>query len=90
MEGFPSILESVSALGIAGGPVFAFLWWLERAERKECQATTKDMLVQSLAVTNQAANSVTAVTLAVSELREVIRGSTSSLSTLIRSSRKPQ
>lgn len=89
MSEVPSFLEAVSALGIAGGPVFAFLWWLERVERKECQKTIKELLVQSLAVTHQAANSVSAVTVAVAELREVIRHSTTSLSTLIRTNRRP-
>lgn len=88
MADFPTLLEAISALGIAGGPVFAILWWLERTERKECQATTKDLLVQVLTVTQQATVSVTTVTLAVTELKGVMQNSTTSLSQLIRSVKK--
>lgn len=33
----PELLDAVKGLGIAGGPVFFFLWLFERAERKELQ-----------------------------------------------------
>lgn len=84
-----TFLEAIRALGIAGGPVFAFLWWLERLERKDCQKTTKDLLVQTLQVTQQAANSVGAVTQAVTELRGIIKSSTAALSLLIRETKRP-
>lgn len=83
-----TILDGIRALGIAGGPVFAVLWWLERAERKECQATVKEMLTQVLTVTLQATTSITSVTVAVTELRGVMQTSTTSLAQLIRSMKK--
>lgn len=88
MLDLPTILDGIKALGVAGGPVFAVLWWMERVERKECQATVKDMLTQVLTVTFQATASVTSVTTAVSELRGVMQTSTTSLTQLIRSMKK--
>lgn len=79
------LLDAIKGLGIAGGPVFAILWWLERTERKECQAAIKEMLTQVLTVTVQATTTVNSVTAAVSELRNVMQSSTNTLSTLIRS-----
>lgn len=43
---FPSILEIIKGLGIAGGPVFAVLWWLERTERRECQSNYREKLLE--------------------------------------------
>lgn len=85
MNELPWALDVIKALGVAGGPVFAVLWWLERKERQESQKTTKDLLIQTLTVTSQATNSVTAVRDAVAELREGTKDSTSALSQLIRS-----
>lgn len=85
MADFPTLFDAIKGLGIAGGPVFAILWWLERVERKECQGTIRDLLTQVLTVTSQATMSVTTVTTAVSELRAVMNSSTTSLSQLIRS-----
>lgn len=88
MADLPTLIDAIKGLGIAGGPVFAILWWLERVERKECQATVKDMLTQVLTVTLQATQSVTSVTAAVTELRGVMSSSTTTLSSLIRSLKK--
>lgn len=88
MADFPTLFEALKGLGIAGGPVFAILWWLERIERKECQQTTKDMLIQVLNTTHQATTTVTTVTAAVVELRATMQSSTVTLSQLIRSMRK--
>lgn len=90
MADFPTLLEAIKGLGIAGGPVFAVLWWLERVERKECQATTKDMLIQVLNTTHQATATVTTITTAVVELRAIMQNSTASLTQLIRSMKKGQ
>lgn len=79
------IIEAIRALGIAGGPVFAALWFLERKERIDCQRTTKDLLVQTLTVTAQAAASIVAVRDAVAELRESSKDSVRTISQLIRS-----
>lgn len=81
----PSFIEAVKALGIAGGPVFGLLWWLERTERIECQKLTKDMLIQSLTVTGQATHSVTSVTSALSDLKDGMNDGTKALAQLIRS-----
>lgn len=88
MADFPTLFEAIKGLGIAGGPVFAVLWWLERLERKECQATTKEMLTQVLNTTHQATTTVTTITAAVVELRAIMHNSTTSLSQLIRSMKK--
>lgn len=88
MNEIPGLLDAIKALGVAGGPVFAVLWWLERKERVECQKTTRDLLVQVLNVTSQAANSVTAVTAAVAELREGTKDSDKRLAQLIRSEKR--
>lgn len=88
MSDLPWALDVIKALGVAGGPVFAVLWWLERKERIECQKTTRDLLVQVLTVTSQAANSVTAVTAAVAELREGTKDSDQRLAQLIRSMKR--
>lgn len=88
MADFPTLFEALKGLGIAGGPVFAILWWLERVERKECQASTRELLIQVLTVTQQATMSVTSVTTAVTELKGVMKSSTASLSQLIRAVKK--
>lgn len=88
MAEIPWALDILKGLGVGGGPLFALLWWFERKERIECQKTTRDLLVQVLTVTSQAANSVTAVTAAVAELREGTKDSDQRLAQLIRSIKK--
>ncbi len=66
----PGLLDAIKALGVAGGPVFAVLWWLERKERMVCQKEAHELLTQVLGVTNTAANAVTNVTKAVSDVGE--------------------
>lgn len=85
MSELPWVIEGIKALGIAGGPVFAVLWWLERKERVECQKTTREMLVQVLTVTSQATNSVASVTAAVVELRDASKDANVALAQSIRS-----
>lgn len=89
MSDLPWAIDLIKGLGIAGGPVFAVLWWLERKERVECQKTTRELLVQVLTVTGQAANSVNAVRDAVVELREASKDANSALSQSIRSIKRP-
>lgn len=76
-------LDAIKALGIAGGPVFAFLWWLERSERISCQKIIKDLLIQTLTVTNQSANAVAVVSATVGELREALKDLEQRLTQLI-------
>lgn len=66
------MLEAIRALGIAGGPVFAALWWLERSERRACQAENKDLVRQVLTVTSQATVSVNEVTKAVAAVEQLV------------------
>jgi hypothetical protein len=87
MEDLPSIFEAIKGLGIAGGPVFAVLWWLERTERKEAQAMAKDLLVQSLQSAHAASTSVSEVTAALAILRESLASSTSTLTQMIKARR---
>lgn len=77
-------LELIKAMGIAGGPVFAVLWWLERRERIDCQNVTKDLLVQTLTTTSQSTFAVTTVTTIISELREAMKDSFTSLARSLR------
>lgn len=65
--------------------MFAVLWWLERAERKECQKSNKELLVQTLDGINRASSSVTTFTAAVGELRNGFTTLTTSLTSLVRS-----
>lgn len=69
MNEIPSFLEAIKALGIAGGPVFAVLWYREQMERRECQKAYADLLVKTLEGTHHLSNSVVAVGVAVTELR---------------------
>lgn len=41
MNEIPGLLEAIRGLGAASGLVFAFLWWLERTERKAAQAENR-------------------------------------------------
>lgn len=82
-----TFIEAIKALGIAGGPVFAFLWWLERKERIECQKITKDLMVQSLTITAQATHTVSTVTLAIADLKEIIKDSSKSIYQLVKSTK---
>lgn len=72
-------LDAVKALGVAGGPVFAILFWLERGERKEAQKAVVSFLTQLLTVTNAATNSITEVTKVVAEVATSTNEVTSSL-----------
>lgn len=83
---FPIFLELVKGLGIAGGPIFALLWWLERRERIDCQQLTKDLLVQTLTITSQSTVAVTSVTTIVIEVREAMKDSFNSLARSLRKS----
>lgn len=73
---------------MAGGPLFALLWWFERAERRMAQKENSERLVQLLTVVNQSANAVTEVTKAVAELRAGTKDSVTTLTQLIRSLRR--
>lgn len=84
----PWFLEAIKALGVAGGPVFAALWWLERTERRECQKTVKELMVQTLTVTTHATHSVESVGKAVAELRGSLRESVTTLAQTIRAAKK--
>lgn len=84
MAELPWAIEAIQALGAAGGPIFAVLWWLERKERIDCQKTTKDLLIQVLTLTNQITNAVSAVTTAVTELRGGIKENDHRLMQLLR------
>ena len=66
MEDF---IEAVKALGVGGGPVLAFLWWLERLERKECQKAIQELLEKSIDVTHQSTIAVASVTAAFNEMK---------------------
>lgn len=86
MEGLlPTIVDAIKALGVAGGPVFAVLWWLERTERKECQKASQDLLVQTLEISHRATSALGSSTAAVTELRGVLNTSIASLSSMIKS-----
>lgn len=39
----PELLEWAKGLGTAAGPIFAWLWWLERDERKDTQEELKQI-----------------------------------------------
>lgn len=81
-------LDLVKGMGIAGGPVFAVLWWLERSERKALQLETKQQLTQVLTIAGQAATAVVQVTKAVEESSETSKDSFRSLITVIRNLRR--
>lgn len=81
---FPVFLELIKGLGIAGGPVFAFLWYLERKERIECQKLARDMHTQTLTTTNQLTSAVTSVSTIINELREGMKDSFSALTRSLR------
>lgn len=75
-------LDIVRALGVAGGPVFAVLWWLERIDRKAAQIEARESLIKLLNVTNQAATSITEITEIVSEVSRRINDMTILLTSL--------
>lgn len=81
---FPIFLELVKGLGIAGGPIFALLWWLERKERIECQRAAKELFVQTLTTTSQLTVTVTTVAAMIPELREAMKDWFNSLTRLLR------
>lgn len=88
-EDISTLLSLIGGLGVASGPVFAFLWWLERTERKACQTEAKALIDRVFAVTTATANATTAITEAVNELGETTKESTTQLVRLIRSLNKP-
>lgn len=82
------VLDAIKALGIAGGPVFAFLWWLERNERMTLQASVTAMLEKVLTNIAASTTAITEVTKAVIESSDAGRdtnGLIAQLSQLIRS-----
>ena len=74
--------EAIRALGVAGGPVFAVLWWLERVERKAAQKEAKEQLVQMMTVASSAATAVAENTKAIASLGEASRDEVESLNKL--------
>lgn len=68
------LLDIIRGLGIAGGPVFAVLWWLERTERQAAQKEARELLVQNLTILTQATNSIVEVTKAVAVVGSEIKG----------------
>lgn len=85
MTELPWAIDAIRALGIAGGPVFAVLWWLERQERKTCQKEARDLLAQVLTITHQAATSISASNIALNHLGEGMDEGIASLAKLMRS-----
>lgn len=45
----PELLELIKAGGAALAPIFAFLWWLERDERKDAQKELKQIAIDQTA-----------------------------------------
>lgn len=88
MNELPWAIEIIRGLGIAGGPVFAVLWWLERKERIDCQKTTRELLTQTLAVASQSANSAEVVAGKMTDLHSFTKEIYDKLSQLIRSIKK--
>lgn len=76
------MLDLVRAMGVAGGPVFAILFWLERAERQAAQKESRELLVQVLTTTAQATNSILEVIKAVAAVGEGMKGVNGLLSQL--------
>lgn len=68
----PELFEAVKALGIAGGPVFAYLWWLERKERIESQKALPLLLEKSLNNTHEASTAINAANTAIIALKEMV------------------
>lgn len=82
------LLDLIRAMGVAGGPVFAILFWLERQERKACQKESKELLVQVLTATAQMSSAVADVTKAVAVVGDGTKdtiGSLAQLAQLVRS-----
>jgi len=75
-------LDAIKALGVAGGPVFAVLWWLERTERREAQKTTALFLTQVLTATSQSTASITKVSEGLEEVGESSRSTTTAIGQL--------
>lgn len=76
------LIDIVRAMGVAGGPVFAILFWLERTERRAAQKDYRDLLVQVLTTSAQATNSILEVTKAVTAVSDGMRDTNSSLAQL--------
>lgn len=77
------LIEAVKGLGIAGGPVFAFLWWLERMERRSLQKEGKDYLVQMLTLSSKVETAVAKITEAVTALSATSRDEVETLKHLV-------
>jgi hypothetical protein len=45
---FTDMLDFVKQLGVAGGPLFFVLFWLERNERKDAQKELRDVAHQTV------------------------------------------
>lgn len=83
-----TVIEAIKALGIGGGPVFAFLWWLERKERIEGQKAVKEMLVQQLISTQQAVNSAETASEAINELKNVVVRLSAAFASVVRENKR--
>lgn len=64
------LFDMVESLGIAGGPVFFGLWWLERNERRGEQVENRKQIVQLLAAVNQAATGFATVNALIATLAD--------------------
>ena len=78
----PWLLDAIKALGVAGGPVFAALWWLERMDNRALRKEGRENLVQVLSVANTTANSVNDATKAIAAVGQGSRDEVESIKQL--------
>lgn len=83
-------LEAIKAFGSAGGVLFFYLWYREQQERKECQKAHSLLLEQTLKVVHEVSSTSASLKDAVVELTRATQTSASTISSMIRASKRVQ
>ena len=65
-----AVFDWLKAIGTAGGPIFAVLWWFERAERKELMEKYHALVPQAVSAIQETRAAVESLTGVVREIHD--------------------
>lgn len=65
-----SVFDFLKAIGTAGGPIFAVLWWFERSERKELMEKYHAIVPQAISAIQETRSAVESLTGVVREIHD--------------------
>lgn len=73
------VIQAFQSLGVAGGPVMAFFWWLEYRQRMRWQADLLERNERFINATNEMTTTLKGVTTAVEKHQEGLMAQTATV-----------